>query len=126
MPPITNIADPATAAGNTQLLTSNSLKAIAPQAVEALQKVPASKAESLVDPAKLRANLEAAIEKLNEHAEGKGRGLRFAMDRDLNRPIITVISTSTGEVVRTIPDDVVIKIAHGIEDFKGVLMDEKI
>jgi flagellar protein FlaG len=93
------------------------------QAVTPVEKAPAVKVEPLVDPAEMRANLEAAIEKLNQQVERNGRGLNFAIDEKLNRPIITVRSTATGEVVRTIPNEVVIKVAHNIEDIKGLLMD---
>jgi len=98
----------------------------APQSVARVEKAPAVKAEPLVDPQELRANLEAAIKKLNQQVESNGRGLNFAIDEKLNRPIITVRNTSTGEVVRTIPNEVVIKVAHNIEDLKGLLMDHKL
>ena len=94
--------------------------------VAPVEKVPAVKAEPLVDPQEMRANLEAAIEKLNEQVERNGRGLNFAIDEKLNRPIITVRSTATGEIIRTIPNEVVIKVAHNIEDIKGLLMDHKL
>ena len=94
--------------------------------VAPVEKAPATKSEPLVDPAEMRANLEAAIEKLNQQVERNGRGLNFAIDEKLNRPIITVRSTATGEVVRTIPNEVVIKVAHNIEDIKGLLMDHKL
>ena len=96
------------------------------QAVTPVEKPPAVKPEPLVDPAEMRANLEAAIEKLNQQVERNGRGLNFAIDEKLNRPIITVRSTATGEIVRTIPNEVVIKVAHNIEDIKGLLMDHKL
>ena len=94
--------------------------------VAPVEKAPAVKVEPLVDPDEMRANLEAAIEKLNEQVERNGRGLNFAIDEKLNRPIITVRNTATGEVVRTIPNEVVIKVAHNIEDIKGLLMDHKL
>jgi len=94
--------------------------------VAPVEKAPAVKTEPLVDPAEMRANLEAAIEKLNQQVERNGRGLNFAIDEKLNRPIITVRSTATGEIVRTIPNEVVIKVAHNIEDIKGLLMDHKL
>ena len=84
------------------------------------------KAEPLVDPKQLRENLHAAIEKLNEQVERNGRGLNFVVDEKLGRPIITVLNTDTGEVVRTIPTEVIIKVAHDIEDLKGLLMDLKL
>jgi len=95
-------------------------------AVAPVEKPPAVKVEPLIDPDEMRANLEAAIEKLNEQVERNGRGLNFAIDEKLNRPIITVRNTATGEVVRTIPNEVVIKVAHNIEDIKGLLMDHKL
>ena len=89
----------------------------------ALPAKPAVEAEPLVDQDQIRENLDAAIEQLNQQVERNGRGLNFAIDERLNRPIITVRSTSTGEVVRTIPTEVVLNVAHNIEDIKGLLLD---
>ena len=93
-------------------------------AVPAVPKAPAIQVEPLVDPKQMRENLREAVEKLNDQVERNGRGLNFSVDDRLNRPIITVRSTATGEVVRTIPNEVVIKVAHNIEDIKGLLMDQ--
>ena len=90
----------------------------------ALPAKPAVEAEPLVDQDQIRKNLHAAIENLNEQIERNGRGLNFSVDERLNRPVITVRSASTGEVVRTIPTEVVIKVAHSIEDIKGLLLDQ--
>ena len=95
-------------------------------AVSAVPKAPAIKVEPLVDPKQMRENLREAVEKLNDQVERNGRGLNFSVDDRLNRPIITVRSTATGEVVRTIPNEVVIKVAHNIEDIKGLLMDQRL
>ena len=69
-------------------------------AVSAVPKAPAIKVEPLVDPKQMRENLREAVEKLNDQVERNGRGLNFSVDDRLNRPIITVRSTATGEVVR--------------------------
>ena len=102
------------------------LAAPAAPAVSAVPKAPAIKVEPMVDPKQMRENLQEAIEKLNDQVERNGRGLNFSVDDRLNRPIITVRSTATGEVVRTIPNEVVIKVAHNIEDIKGHLMDQRL
>jgi flagellar protein FlaG len=95
------------------------------QAVQAaLPAKPAVEVEPLVDQEQIRENLQSAIEKLNEQVERNGRGLNFAMDERLNRPVITVRNTASGEIVRQIPNEVVIKVAHSIEDIKGLLMDQ--
>jgi len=38
--------------------------------------------------------------------------------------VITVRSKHTGEVVRQIPSETVLKVAHSIEDMKGLLLNE--
>ena len=123
---LVNPAASAAVAVQAQPAAPPPVQAVVSQAVTPVEKAPAVNAEPLVDPAELRANLEAAIEKLNQQVERNGRGLNFAIDEKLNRPIITVRSTATGEIVRTIPNEVVIKVAHNIEDIKGVLMDHKL
>ena len=123
---LVNPAASAAAAVQAQPAAPPPAQAAVSQAVTPVEKAPTVKAEPLVDPAEMRANLEAAIEKLNQQVERNGRGLNFAIDEKLNRPIITVRSTATGEIVRTIPNEVVIKVAHNIEDIKGLLMDHKL
>ena len=77
-----------------------------------------------IDPEEMRQNLHEAIARLNEQVERNGRGLNFALDERLNRPVITVRSTASGEIIRQIPNEVVIKVAHSIEDIKGLLTDQ--
>jgi len=73
------------------------------------------------DPEKERKELQEAILKLNEMLQDNSRTVSFSMDVKLGRPIVFVKSLSTGEVVRQIPNEVVVRMAHAIEDFKGML-----
>jgi flagellar protein FlaG len=75
------------------------------------------------DPTKLRENLQSAIEHLNKQLASSGRNLGFSMDEVMNRPIVTVRSTQTGEVIRQIPSEAVIKVAHTLDALKGLLHD---
>lgn len=70
--------------------------------------------------------LSDAVARLNEQVQRNGRGLAFSIDERLNREIITVTSTTTGEVVRQIPSESAIKMAHSIEDAKGMLFDRRV
>ena len=74
-----------------------------------------------VNPAQERENLKQAVNMLNQQAQETNRGLGFRMDEVLNAPVVTVTSAQTGEVVRQIPNEVVIRIAHNIEKVKGML-----
>jgi flagellar protein FlaG len=73
------------------------------------------------DPEKERKELEEAILKLNEMLQDNSRTVSFSMDVKLGQPIVFVKNLSTGEVVRQIPNEVVVRMAHAIEDFKGML-----
>jgi flagellar protein FlaG len=87
---------------------------------------PIPKVDIQFDAEKAHKNLEAAIQNLNDMMKDSGRTLSFSMDVKLGQPIIFVKNLSTGEVVRQIPSDVVVRVAHGIEDFKGLLHNQSI
>jgi len=69
----------------------------------------------------MRRNLEEAIQRLNEQMKQNARNLNFSIDELANRTVITVKSTETGEVIRQIPNETVLKVAHNIEQLKGML-----
>ena len=75
-----------------------------------------------VNVAENQRNLEEAIQRLNDQMRSNNRDLAFAIDRKVDRTVITVRSAQTGEVVRQIPDDAVLRVAHSIEDIKGMLL----
>jgi flagellar protein FlaG len=68
--------------------------------------------------------LKAAIEELKQLSDAAGRNLGFSMDQVMNRPVVVVSDKDSGKVVRQIPAEVVIKVAHSIEQMKGILFDE--
>ncbi len=70
--------------------------------------------------------LQQAITRLNERMRDGGRGLAFRVDPSLDRPVVTVTNRETGEVIRQIPNEVVIRMAHSIEDTKGLLLNAKV
>ena len=71
------------------------------------------------DPNQARHSVEEAVSILTHQLKQTNRGLGFRMDEVLNTPVVTVISESTGEVVRQIPNEVVVRVAHNIERMKG-------
>ncbi len=78
-----------------------------------------------INPAQERENLKQAVSMLNHQAQQTNRGLGFRMDEVLNTPVVTVTSAQTGEVVRQIPNEVVIRVAHNNEKVKGMLFNGK-
>ena len=78
------------------------------------------------DAAQAQRNLQEAVRSLNEQMESKKTGLGFSVDQSQNRPVVTVTNAETGEVVRKIPTDVVLRMAHSIDDMKGLLLNAKV
>ena len=104
----------------------------APQAQEAAKAtapvakpVPTKKVDLGYDPNKERADLQKAIDQLNDQMKDKNRDLSFSLDERINRTIITVKKLETGEVVRQIPSEEFVKLAHSLEDMKGLLFNKE-
>jgi uncharacterized FlaG/YvyC family protein len=50
----------------------------------------------------------------------------FSVDNALETPVVTVRSTVTGEVVRQIPNEAAVRMAHNIESIKGLLINANV
>ena len=74
----------------------------------------------------LRSRVEEAIDRLNEQMAANGRDVRFSIDNRLDRTVVTVRSSDSGEIVRQIPDESLLRVARSIEDLKGILYNEVI
>jgi flagellar protein FlaG len=70
--------------------------------------------------------LDQAIARMNERMQDGGRGLAFKVDPSLNRPVVTVTNQETGEVIRQIPNEVIVQMARSIDENKGNLLNAKV
>lgn len=106
---------------------STASTSLAPAPAEAKSYItPIPKADIKIDFERESQKLRDAIVKLNDMMTASARNVSFAMDEKLGHPIVYVKNAATGEVVRQIPNEVVVRIAHNIEDFKGLLHNKKI
>ena len=83
------------------------------------------KADVMLDVKQQEKLVKEAISKLNELAKAGNQQLGFSMDPHINGPVITVHNTHTGELVRTIPSEEVLRVAKSIDSLKGVIFSEK-
>ena len=77
------------------------------------------------DASEVRQNLQEAVSMLNQQMSSTKRGLGFQVDEAVGGPVVTVRSAESGEVVRQIPNEVMVRIAHNIEKYKGLLFSAK-
>ena len=114
-------AGASTAAPKAAAQAQVAVKAAAPVAKPA----PTQKVDLGYDPGKERVQLQKAIDQLNDQMKDKNRDLSFSLDDRINRTIITVKKLDTGEMVRQIPSEDFVKLAHSLEDMKGLLFNKQ-
>jgi flagellar protein FlaG len=74
-----------------------------------------------------RKNLQDAVAFLNNQVASQKNGLGFSLNDHIDVPVVTVKNTVTGEVVRQIPNEVVIRVAQNIDIVKkGLLHNSKV
>ena len=68
--------------------------------------------------------VKEAVKEINNELVKLQSELGFSVDKVANDVVVTVKRKETGEVVRQIPSEAVLKLAHNFEKLKGVLLDE--
>jgi len=79
-----------------------------------------------VDMAKMQKDLEEAISRLNEHMKKNNTQLSFSMDNTLNQVVVVVKNEKTGDVIRQLPNEAALRMAHHFEEMRGLLEDHNI
>jgi flagellar protein FlaG len=77
------------------------------------------------DAGQLKQSLQEAVRILNEQVSSKTQGLGFSYDSSIKNAVITVRNTETGQVVRQIPGEDILRMAHNLDQLKGILYNEK-
>ena len=95
---------------------------------QAAQNLFSTKNEVSSDMQRIDNSIEESINKLSQMLKDSGRSLNIGVDKALGvgSAVITVRSADSGEVIRVIPNEVVVKLAHSIEAFKGWLKDVRV
>jgi len=92
----------------------------------ATSDIPNAKSKASVELDRMQQNLQVSIDRLNKQMLDGGRNVTFYIDHELGRPIVEVRNRNTGEIIRQIPNETIVRVAHNIEALKGLLMNKKI
>lgn len=95
----------------------------APSVDELQTKNVVARASSAADAKNVEAEIQQALEKLKS-LESAPNNLRFSIDDVSDRIMVTITDEKTGKVVRQLPSEAILRVAHNIESLKGVLFDE--
>ena len=78
------------------------------------------------DAAEVRQSLQEAVSILNKQLNEHNRGIGFSVDNSLETPVVTVRSKATGEVVRQIPNEAAVRMAHSLDSVKGLIINANV
>jgi flagellar protein FlaG len=113
--PVGPVADSAWAA---QLLANRGGEA---DALSASRKAPDS---SGVDAPVSPGSIESAVQEINESMKGQSVGVQFEVDKDTDKLVVKVVDRVSGELIRQIPSEEVLRIAKLLGKVPGALMDQ--
>jgi len=102
-------------------LRTHGLKEPVAASVTATTNAQATKEVHQASDAELQKTLQEAVDRVNEQLRQNGRALNFSIDKASNRTVITVKNSASGEVIRQIPDETLLRVAHTLEELKGLL-----
>lgn len=98
---------------------------VAPPNVQA-RPVAAQLPQTAVNPAADQqasaAQLREALAYVNRALQQSNKNLEFTVDSDTERPVVKLVDSETGEVIRQIPTDEALAISRAIDDFQQGLL----
>jgi flagellar protein FlaG len=99
-----------------------------PEPVETIDSiVAATKTEKARSVDTLQENtreIEEAIDTLNNALARSPTSAKISRDEDLNRFIVKIMDDVSGEIVREIPSEALLKFARNLRELKGLLFDK--
>ena len=70
-------------------------------------------------------NVKKAVSQVEEFMKQTQRKLQFSTDEESGKIVVKVVASETGELIRQIPSEEALRIAHSLSDVKRVLFDAK-
>ena len=83
------------------------------------------KSQSLNEITEMAAEIREAVAAINEAVKKVPTSLDFSVDEASKRFVVQVTDKNTGELIRKLPGDAVLRIARQLESMKGVVFDQK-
>ena len=83
------------------------------------------KSQSLNEIAEMAAEIREAVAAINEAVKKVPTSLDFSVDEASKRFVVQVTDKNTGELIRKLPGDAVLRIARQLESMKGIVFDQR-
>ena len=70
-------------------------------------------------------DLRKAVEILNQNLEKYSRNVRFSVDGSTGKDVVRVVSSSSGEIIRQLPNDEMLNFIRNLDNMIGLIFDKK-
>lgn len=94
----------------------------APRGSDTLEPKAVSAAEKGTDTEKVR----NAVSEIEKFLSSTRRNLEFSTDEESGKIVVKVIASETGELIRQLPSEEALRIAHSLSDVNSLLFDAKV
>lgn len=74
---------------------------------------------------KKETSLDSSIEIADKLAKAFNRGIKFQVHEQTEEIYVEIIDKDTGEVIKQIPPEEMLRIAASVQEFLGLILDEK-
>ena len=111
--------------GNQALSTTVIPNYVPTQAIKKVALAPTPTSNIQYDRSAMEKSLKDAIKLLNDQMNSTSQGLGFSYDDSTNAPVVTVRNLESGQVVRQIPSSDLLRLAHRLDELKGILYNAK-
>jgi flagellar protein FlaG len=102
-----------------QMLSERTAGAVAPASAES-SAVPAAVVEEATP-----TQVAEAVREINTSLQSRSVGLQFELDEDTDKMIVKVVDRTSGEVIRQIPSEEVVRIAKVLGKAPGLLVSQE-
>ena len=118
---------PTVSANVQRVPQTNVPQSVAPRAdpLKAIEVNDALKVSSVNELAQNQQSYKQAINEINSVLKKIPTTLHFQRDEASNRFIVNVADLNTGETIRSLPGEAVLRIARQLESLKGIIFDDK-
>lgn len=108
------IAPAASSKGSVEVATEKTGKESPPASVNNNQEV--AKADKTPPKEVPEVNVEQAVASINDYVQSVQRDLQFTVDEELDRTIVKVVDSRSGELIRQIPEEAFLELARKLND----------
>ncbi|WP_267303006.1 flagellar protein FlaG [Pseudomonas sp. BJa3] len=70
--------------------------------------------------------VKEAVSEIEKFLKETRRNLEFFTDEESGKIVVKVIASETGELIRQLPSEEALRIAHSLSDVKSILFDAKV